>query len=134
MVAAQDSRVSVITGGGSGMGRATAVRLAQRGDSVCICDLKEDAINESAELIRSAGHTAYTGIVDVRNQAQVQAWIAEVIGKFGRTQRPCNRCRHDSRAMVSADRHSRYRNLQLLPGRAAAYGRTKIRVDRDYII
>ena len=84
MVAAQDSRVTVITGGGSGMGRATAVRLAQRGDSVCICDLKEDGINESAELIRSAGHTAYTGIVDVRNQAQVQAWIAEVIGKFGK--------------------------------------------------
>ena len=84
MVAARDSRVTVITGGGSGMGRATAVRLAQRGDSVCICDLKEDGINESAELIRSAGHTAYTGIVDVRNQAQVQAWIAEVIGKFGK--------------------------------------------------
>ena len=84
MVAAQDFRVTVITGGGSGMGRATAVRLAQRGDSVCICDLKEDGINESAELIRSVGHTAYTGIVDVRNQAQVQAWIAEVIGKFGK--------------------------------------------------
>ena len=82
MVAAQDSRITVITGGGSGMGRATAVRLAQRGDSVCICDLKEDGINECAELIRSAGHTAYTGIVDVRNQAQVQAWIAEVIGNL----------------------------------------------------
>ena len=47
MVAAQDSRVTVITGGGSGMGRATAVRLARRGDSVCICDLNEDGINET---------------------------------------------------------------------------------------
>jgi 2-hydroxycyclohexanecarboxyl-CoA dehydrogenase len=83
MVAAQDSRVTVITGGGSGIGRATAVRLAQRGDSVCICDLKEDGLNETAALIRSAGDT-FTGIVDVRSQAQVQAWIAEVIVKFGK--------------------------------------------------
>ena len=84
MVAAANSRVTVITGGGSGMGRATAIRLARRGDRVCICDFKEDGVQATAALIESTGGTAFTGIVDVREPAQVNAWIAEVIGKFGR--------------------------------------------------
>lgn len=84
MVAPNNSRITVITGGGSGMGRATAIRLARRGDSVCICDLKEEGLNETAELIRSAGNSAFTGIVDVRDQAEVQAWIAQVVRKFGK--------------------------------------------------
>jgi 3-oxoacyl-[acyl-carrier protein] reductase len=66
------------------MGRATAIRLARGGDLVCVCDLKQDGIKETAELIESAGGTVFTGIVDVREQAQVNAWIAEVIGKFGK--------------------------------------------------
>jgi len=78
------SRVTVITGGGSGLGRATAIRLARNGDQVCICDLNSDAVNNTAQLIRSAGGKAFTGIVDVRDQSQVTAWIAEVIEKFGK--------------------------------------------------
>ena len=78
------SRVTVITGGGSGLGRATAIRLARNGDQVCICDLNSDAVNNTAQLIRSAGGKAFTGIVDVREQSQVTAWIAEVIEKFGK--------------------------------------------------
>jgi NAD(P)-dependent dehydrogenase (short-subunit alcohol dehydrogenase family) len=66
------------------MGRATAIRLARRGDLVCICDLKEDGIKDTAAEIKSAGGTVFTGIVDVRDQAQVNTWIAEVIGEFGK--------------------------------------------------
>jgi 3-oxoacyl-[acyl-carrier protein] reductase len=84
VVAAANSRVTVITGGGSGMGRATAIRLARRGDLVCVCDLKEDGVKATAALIESAGGTAFTGLVDVRVPAQVKAWIAAVIGKFGK--------------------------------------------------
>lgn len=83
MVAAS-GRVTVITGGGSGMGKATALRLANNGDQVCICDLREEAVNSTAEQIRAAGGSAFTGVVDVRDQAQVQGWIAQVIEKFGR--------------------------------------------------
>jgi 3-oxoacyl-[acyl-carrier protein] reductase len=84
MVTARDSRITVITGGGRGMGRASAIRLARRGDLVCICDLKEDGIKGTAELIQSEGSTAFTAILDVRDQLQVQAWIGEIVGKFGR--------------------------------------------------
>lgn len=82
MVAAS-GRVTVITGGGSGMGRATALRLAGNGDQVCICDLKEEAVTSTAEQIRAAGGSAFTGVLDVREQAQVNGWIAEIIEKFG---------------------------------------------------
>jgi NAD(P)-dependent dehydrogenase (short-subunit alcohol dehydrogenase family) len=84
VVTAANSRVTVITGGGSGMGRATAIRLARRGDLVCICDFKEDGVQATAALIESAGGAVFTGVVDVREPAQVKAWIAEVIGKFGK--------------------------------------------------
>ena len=84
MVAAENARVTLITGGASGMGRATAIRLAQRGNLVCICDLKEDGINETAAKIKSAGGTVFTAVVDVRDRERVNAWIAEIIGNFGR--------------------------------------------------
>jgi 3-oxoacyl-[acyl-carrier protein] reductase len=84
VVAAENPRVAVITGGGSGLGRATAMRLAERGDQVCICDLKEESVRATENAIQSAGGKVFTGVVDVREQAQVNGWIGEVIGKFGR--------------------------------------------------
>lgn len=77
-------RVTVITGAGSGMGRATALRLASQGDQVCICDFKEDGVEATAAEIRAAGGNAFTGLVDVRDQKQVQAWISQVIERFGK--------------------------------------------------
>jgi NAD(P)-dependent dehydrogenase (short-subunit alcohol dehydrogenase family) len=84
VVAASNSRVTVITGGGSGIGRATALRLARNGDLMCICDLNEAGLKETAAQIQSEDGVAFTGIVDVRDKGQVDGWIAEVLGKFGR--------------------------------------------------
>lgn len=84
MVITADSRVTVITGGGSGMGRATAIRLARRGDAVCVCDVNETGLNATAEIIRSEGKSVTTGIVDVRDQDRVRSWCDEIIRKFGR--------------------------------------------------
>jgi len=83
-VVASDSRVTVVTGAGSGIGRAAAIRLARRGDAVCVCDLSEAGLSETAALIQSEGGAVLTGIVDVRDQAQVRAWIAEILARFGR--------------------------------------------------
>ena len=84
MVAASNSRVTVITGGGSGIGRAAALRFSRHGDRVCICDVNEANLKETAALIQSEGHTAFTAIVDVREQAQVQSWVTEVVEEFGK--------------------------------------------------
>lgn len=79
---ASDPRVTVVTGGGSGIGRATAVRLARRGDAVCVCDLSEAGLKETAVLIESAGGNLLTGVVDVRDQSQVLAWTTEILERF----------------------------------------------------
>jgi NAD(P)-dependent dehydrogenase (short-subunit alcohol dehydrogenase family) len=84
MVAKAAPRVVVITGAGSGMGKATAIRLAGRGDQVCICDFNEDGLKVSAEQIQAVGPAAFIGTVDVRDQRQVQSWIAQVLDRFGK--------------------------------------------------
>lgn len=101
MVTAAHSRVTVITGGGSGLGRAAAVRLARKGDQVCICDLKADAANDTAELIRSSGGSVFTGVVDVREQSQVNAWIAKVIDEFGKIDCLFSNAGVNARALVA---------------------------------
>ena len=83
MVAPSHPRTTVITGAGSGIGRAAALRLARNGNSVCVCDLNAASLEETAALIHASGNTAFTGTVDVRNQAQVHDWIAKVLDKFG---------------------------------------------------
>ena len=84
MVEGPDSRVSVITGAASGLGRAAAIRLARRGDLVCICDFNEDGLRATAQLIETAGGTVRTGFLDVRQQPQVNAWIDEVATEFSK--------------------------------------------------
>ena len=84
MVATAHSRVTVITGGGSGLGRAAAMRLARKGDQVCICDLNEASVRATAEIIQSEGNLVFTGIVDVRVREQVDNWIGQVSEKFGK--------------------------------------------------
>jgi len=101
MVAEASSRVTVITGGGGGMGRASALRLARNGDQVCICDLREDAVNHTAEQIRAAGGSAFIGALDVRDQAQVNAWIAQVIEQFGQIDCLFSNAGVNARALVA---------------------------------
>jgi NAD(P)-dependent dehydrogenase (short-subunit alcohol dehydrogenase family) len=83
-VVTSEPRVTVVTGAASGIGRATAIRLGRRGDTVCVCDLREAGLSETAALIRSEGGAVLTGVLDVRDQAQVRAWIAEVLERFGK--------------------------------------------------
>ena len=60
-----EDRVAVVTGAGSGIGRATAVRLATEGAVVACLDVDADSVRETAQLIGSAAH-AYTCDVSAR--------------------------------------------------------------------
>ena len=66
-------RGAFITGGGSGIGRATSVRLASEGAVVAVIDLRLDAAQETARMINDAGGSAHAFSADVRDRAQIHA-------------------------------------------------------------
>ena len=74
-------KVSLITGGAAGIGRATAERFIEEGAKVAICDVAEGAGKETA---RSLGPQASFYKVDVTDRKAVQAWVDAVAAKFGR--------------------------------------------------
>ena len=84
MVSQNEPRVTVITGGGSGIGRAAALRLAERGDQVCLCDLNEHALAETEALIHSTGGIAEIAVLDVRDRSGVERWCARLLDQFGK--------------------------------------------------
>jgi NAD(P)-dependent dehydrogenase (short-subunit alcohol dehydrogenase family) len=84
MVTGNGSNVSVITGAGSGLGRATAVRLAKRGDKVALCDLSQSGLEGSCGVIRGNGGEATSAIVDVRDGVAVKNWCADVVKQLGK--------------------------------------------------
>jgi NAD(P)-dependent dehydrogenase (short-subunit alcohol dehydrogenase family) len=72
-----EGRPVLITGGGTGMGRAFALALAERGAPVAVCGRRPDPIEETAELCRAHGVGALASQVDVRDPERVEAWVAE---------------------------------------------------------
>ena len=76
-------KVAIVTGGGSGIGRATALRLASEGASVVVADVNEDGSKETVSAIEDGGHRAAFVRTDVTNPKDVQAMIAAAEEKFG---------------------------------------------------
>ena len=77
-------KVTVITGAGSGIGRATALAFARKGADLVIADLSEERLNQVAGEIKALGARALTRTVDVSNRVQVDAFAQFVIQERGR--------------------------------------------------
>src|SRR4051794_9241381 len=77
-------KVCLVTGGGSGIGRATCQRFASEGGKVVVVDLKEEAGNETVSLLTSAGGEAIFARADVSNSPQVQAAIKAGVDRWGK--------------------------------------------------
>ncbi len=78
-----DNRVAVVTGGSSGIGRATAIALAAEGASVAIGGRKESALEEVAGVISQKGGKSLTQALDVRDETQMAALIDSAVDQFG---------------------------------------------------
>jgi NAD(P)-dependent dehydrogenase (short-subunit alcohol dehydrogenase family) len=85
-----DGKVAIITGAGSGIGRATATRLAGEGATVACLDLNGDAAEETASKLTADGGTARAWQCDVSDEASVDAVVGEVLAAFGGVDVLCN--------------------------------------------
>ena len=77
-------KIAAVTGGGSGIGRSGALRLAEEGCSVAVLDWNEPSAIAVAAEITKAGGKAVAITVDVSKEDQVEAAFARVLQAFGR--------------------------------------------------
>src|SRR4249920_2852659 len=76
-------KTTIITGGGTGLGRSTALRLAGLGAKVAVLGRRPDPLKETAEAIRAAGGSAAAVPCDVRDPAAVKAAFDAVEAELG---------------------------------------------------
>jgi NAD(P)-dependent dehydrogenase (short-subunit alcohol dehydrogenase family) len=74
--ARHSGKVAIVTGAGSGIGRATALRLAQEGAQVFGCDVNAQALDETRATLEKAGLSATLIVADVTKQADIDRLVA----------------------------------------------------------
>lgn len=77
-------KACIVTGAGSGIGRAIALRLAEEGGKVMCVDLNAETAIQTRELIESAGGVARAQTADVSDPAQVLEFVLTCAAEFGR--------------------------------------------------
>lgn len=77
-------KVAVVTGGTEGIGRATALRLAQEGARVAICARRQELLDQTAAELRKLGADALAVAADMSKAADIERFMNAVIARFGR--------------------------------------------------
>lgn len=77
-------RVAAITGAGSGIGQALALRLAGHGCALAISDIDESGLSETARLVEAIGVKVTTEKLDVADRDAMHAWADQVVGDHGK--------------------------------------------------
>jgi NAD(P)-dependent dehydrogenase (short-subunit alcohol dehydrogenase family) len=79
-----EGKAALITGGGGGIGRATALIFAREGARLAVADVDTDAAQETVAKVNAAGGQAMSLGGEVSDSAQVQAMIRDVVAAYGR--------------------------------------------------
>jgi NAD(P)-dependent dehydrogenase (short-subunit alcohol dehydrogenase family) len=79
-----EGKSALITGGGGGIGRATALAFAREGGRVAVADVAIEAARETVALVNAAGGQAISLSGDVTRDAEVRAMVEDVVRAYGR--------------------------------------------------
>jgi meso-butanediol dehydrogenase/(S,S)-butanediol dehydrogenase/diacetyl reductase len=79
-----DGKAGLVTGAGSGIGRATAIGFAQRGGMIAVADVNGANANKVVEEITTAGGKAIAIVADVTREADIDMMISRTTREFGR--------------------------------------------------
>ena len=79
-----DGKVAIVTGGGSGIGRATAIRFAEEGAAVVVAEIDAATGRQTVHQIRAAAGRALFVPTNVADEAAVRSMVAEAVRAYGR--------------------------------------------------
>ncbi len=85
-----EDKVAFVTGAASGIGQATAVRLASEGAALFIADINKTGLEETSKLCHEHGAEVELHILDVSNEEQVNGAIQACVDRFGKLDVLCN--------------------------------------------
>jgi len=77
-------KISIITGAGQGIGRATALKFATEGAKVAACDINVASAEDTASAVREAGGEAAAFYIDVTDKESIAKMVSGVMAKWGR--------------------------------------------------
>lgn len=77
-------KVCIVTGGSRGLGFAIAIKFAQEGARVAICDVNEESLNKAVEEIKKINSEVMGFKVDVTNKEDIENMVKAIIDKYGR--------------------------------------------------
>jgi NAD(P)-dependent dehydrogenase (short-subunit alcohol dehydrogenase family) len=92
------NRVALVTGGASGIGRATALAFAREGASVAVADINEEGGRETIERIRNEGGTAEFFYADMLRTEDIRQLVQRTMAKFARLDAAFNNAAHNGRS------------------------------------
>ena len=104
-------RTALITGGGSGIGRALGLGFARFGADVAVVDLSDERASGVAEEIRQIGHRSEVVTADVTDWDQVEKMVARIVETFGRVDICVNSAGGNVRGPILEMRPEEYRNV-----------------------
>jgi NAD(P)-dependent dehydrogenase (short-subunit alcohol dehydrogenase family) len=97
MAGALDGKVALVTGGASGIGRATALTFAREGAKLIIADMNEDGGHQTVHMVKENGGDATFVRTDVSKAVEVQALISKAVETYGRLD-----CAHNNAGISGA--------------------------------